>query len=700
MMATQVEVNRRAFTEGVILDDHDYQPIDINNLDDNQLKQLARNNGYQIEEDESEEDEDEDEQSDDNKNAGQDSDVDNIDFKNFKGIYFNDDPNRKFQCPDTGAHFEYFDLCKRLVKLKDLRIKIDKELGIYDSVTTIQGFSDQIGSTEKLNPKNGKLNDGITDQQRFKNLTRKVDLQKQQDQQNQSRNNQKLPQHNSGGSNNNQVLTLQRRQIRAAADNQTDQQLDSLGQKSNQQISQGNRAQYNSNVHNQIIALNEFRIRGHSGMNMIGQGNYQTQDLRSKSLEKRQQLIIGDKTQKQQSQRGQQIQQLLITNNHNSILHRKQQSQFNHNELQRVDLQNNNKQSGSNQDLKKQIENQKRYSNSGAEAAEFYATGRNQSVNQATSGSFYQNNSLDRRAVDNNSISQDNQSLYAQNNVQQLGLQSAERQIRQNVQIGTSKKQVSLDSQYRNNQQNQLRQNNNYNTVIGVGNSANKIQPQIGTRKTRNNFIGGSTAMQIHYNNNLIIEDYDKPSPYVQKQKQQMLSLNNKRLQTQLIQENIEINGKNPYSRNRLSDHIGLGKAVSYNNKAQDLLLSFQQNTNTINNIKQNHLNNKRLLNGNNQFRQSFGSQIQGPLLQNRPFFKNNHLISSQEEIALKDDMRPITSGGKVSTELQKQHLQQQFQIKDKFSQGHQKGQSQNQRIVINQKINNALYSGVNQVQA
>jgi len=50
-----------------------------------------------------------------------DSDVDDIDYKNFKGIYFNDDPNRKYSCPETGAHFEYYDLCKRMTKLKELR---------------------------------------------------------------------------------------------------------------------------------------------------------------------------------------------------------------------------------------------------------------------------------------------------------------------------------------------------------------------------------------------------------------------------------------------------------------------------------------------------------------------------------------------------------------------------------------------------
>lgn len=55
----------------------------------------------------------------------EDSDIDNIDFNDFKGIYFDDDPNRKFQDPVSGCHFEYYDLCKRMVKLKTLRKKLD-----------------------------------------------------------------------------------------------------------------------------------------------------------------------------------------------------------------------------------------------------------------------------------------------------------------------------------------------------------------------------------------------------------------------------------------------------------------------------------------------------------------------------------------------------------------------------------------------
>ena len=59
-----------------------------------------------------------------------DSDIDNIDFNNFKGIYIDEDPNRKYQDPDSGCHFEYYDLCKRMAKLKQLRKKLDEQLGL------------------------------------------------------------------------------------------------------------------------------------------------------------------------------------------------------------------------------------------------------------------------------------------------------------------------------------------------------------------------------------------------------------------------------------------------------------------------------------------------------------------------------------------------------------------------------------------
>jgi hypothetical protein len=36
-----------------------------------------------------------------------------VDLTKYKGIYYNDD-NKKFQDDETGAHFEFRDLCRRL----------------------------------------------------------------------------------------------------------------------------------------------------------------------------------------------------------------------------------------------------------------------------------------------------------------------------------------------------------------------------------------------------------------------------------------------------------------------------------------------------------------------------------------------------------------------------------------------------------
>ena len=50
-----------------------------------------------------------------------------VDLTKYKGIYYNDD-NKKFQDEETGAHFEYHDLCRRLVNLQKWRQKLeDKE---------------------------------------------------------------------------------------------------------------------------------------------------------------------------------------------------------------------------------------------------------------------------------------------------------------------------------------------------------------------------------------------------------------------------------------------------------------------------------------------------------------------------------------------------------------------------------------------
>lgn len=33
---------------------------------------------------------------------------------NYKGIYFQDEDDKKYTCPKTGAHFEHSDVCRRL----------------------------------------------------------------------------------------------------------------------------------------------------------------------------------------------------------------------------------------------------------------------------------------------------------------------------------------------------------------------------------------------------------------------------------------------------------------------------------------------------------------------------------------------------------------------------------------------------------
>ena len=55
-----------------------------------------------------------------NVGAGYEDDVDDIDFKNYHGIYFGDE-NKKYEDPETGAHFEFSNICKRLCKIKEER---------------------------------------------------------------------------------------------------------------------------------------------------------------------------------------------------------------------------------------------------------------------------------------------------------------------------------------------------------------------------------------------------------------------------------------------------------------------------------------------------------------------------------------------------------------------------------------------------
>ena len=115
---------RRAVTEGVALDEEQLAAIDINNLRDDEMRALAMAYAMAHEGDMAEDSDPEDE------DEEVDSDIDDIDPANFKGIYYNEDPNRKYQDPETGCHFEYYDLCKRLAYLKEKRKVLDIELGL------------------------------------------------------------------------------------------------------------------------------------------------------------------------------------------------------------------------------------------------------------------------------------------------------------------------------------------------------------------------------------------------------------------------------------------------------------------------------------------------------------------------------------------------------------------------------------------
>jgi hypothetical protein len=52
---------------------------------------------------------------------------------NYKGIYAGDKSNDKYICTKTGAHFEFFDLCKRLKNIPAKRAQFEKTLAILST---------------------------------------------------------------------------------------------------------------------------------------------------------------------------------------------------------------------------------------------------------------------------------------------------------------------------------------------------------------------------------------------------------------------------------------------------------------------------------------------------------------------------------------------------------------------------------------
>jgi hypothetical protein len=56
--------------------------------------------------------------------VAEDCDMDAGDLANYKGIYAADgEADIKYTCPETGAHFEFGDLCRRINKVYEKRLR-------------------------------------------------------------------------------------------------------------------------------------------------------------------------------------------------------------------------------------------------------------------------------------------------------------------------------------------------------------------------------------------------------------------------------------------------------------------------------------------------------------------------------------------------------------------------------------------------
>ena len=76
-------------------------------------------------------------------------DLDDIDFGNYKGAFANDEHGQKYQCPETGAHFEPKDLCKRLIRVIDKRKAMEEQIYGNSKCSQNEMFTSSIMS-EKL----------------------------------------------------------------------------------------------------------------------------------------------------------------------------------------------------------------------------------------------------------------------------------------------------------------------------------------------------------------------------------------------------------------------------------------------------------------------------------------------------------------------------------------------------------------------
>ncbi len=88
-----------------------------------------------------------------------DEDLDEIDFQNYKGMFFNDDPGQKYQDELTGAHFEYHDMCHRLKQLLKASLcppQPSSPEDLADSVSTKEIADGEEGKVHKSIKENGQ----------------------------------------------------------------------------------------------------------------------------------------------------------------------------------------------------------------------------------------------------------------------------------------------------------------------------------------------------------------------------------------------------------------------------------------------------------------------------------------------------------------------------------------------------------------
>ena len=108
--------------------------------------------------------------------AGSDlEDEEEIDYNNFKGIYFNEDPDSKYIDPVTGAHFTHTDMCERLSKIAELQRRYEQrqtEQRTLKNKTLAAAFT---GETERPTEKQEKPRVLLAEEREQAQINRLID---------------------------------------------------------------------------------------------------------------------------------------------------------------------------------------------------------------------------------------------------------------------------------------------------------------------------------------------------------------------------------------------------------------------------------------------------------------------------------------------------------------------------------------------